>query len=41
MCILTGFEIMHPFHLHIGSLIIEAPLQGEICLTHAALTKET
>ena len=23
MCILAGSEIMHPFHLHIGSLIIE------------------
>ena len=32
MCILAGSEIMHPFYVHIGSLTIETPFQGEICL---------
>lgn len=40
MYILAGSEIMHPFHLHIGSLIVETPFQGEICLNQSALTKE-
>ena len=27
MCILIGSEIMHPFYVHIGSLIIKVDIQ--------------